>query len=924
MGRLRFIIAGGTTTLLVTLFVASTAYAVLSATTETSRLAVRGTVAENAPSAAYDILVRPPDAVSEAERDSNLVQPGFLGATTGGISLNQWRRIQGLPGVDVAAPVAVIGWAVPSVTVDVDLGEVATTATPVVVRRTIDWSYDNGASSVTSAPVLVYVTPNPVDLDIPEQQWVETRPDGSTVRFPLPAGNIPQTIEESSHDLVVVSTQDLGTSRVAQVPFPFPFLITAVDPEAEAELSGVRDALVEGEWLEPGRLERRTFTFPDDDVVDERSAVPVVVADGPLMQMDARYTVEVLDGPAVRALAADGVQGELADELYTGAGRLLDEGTFDQEQAYTDFLAAMTTPEEDGDYFARSILKVHRTSALDVRLRADGTLVPQQVADEPIGWGNSAMPGDTYDALTPPGADETSFRTLEAYVATGLQPPEQAPQPALVKVGVFDASRLPGTTSLARVPLGTFAFAAPEGADAASRSALGDRPWYPGTAISSYLQPPPLMLTTLDALAPFETIGWSQPGTGGTTYDGFPPVLQAKPVSAIRVRVEGVDGVTPLDRERVRTVAEDIAESTGLAVDITLGSSPGSQRVEVAAGTHGRPTVTVTELWVEKGVAVRLVRGIDRASLLLSLVVLATAGLVVADTVYASVRARRREIGILLSLGWSPRHVGWRVLAPVLVSALVAGAAGAAAAYAIRALLDLDQGRVGVMVAIPVAVGIALIASLWPAVAAARTSPVDAMRAPVRRTSRRRLRRVRTVGGAAWSSVFLAPGRTVAAMVGTATTTAAVGSLLAIQAEFRGRAAGTLLGDAVAVQVRTPDVVAALVTMLLAGIGVHHVMATEIRERRAELATLRAVGWADRTVARLLLTQAAYVAGLGAVVGGQLAWWWLGSVFGVRSTAMLLALLAAGGLAVLVAVLVTLLPVTRLRRASIGRLLSED
>jgi putative ABC transport system permease protein len=119
--RLRWVLAGNTATLLVTLFVASTAYAVLSATTESSRLAVRGTVDANAPTAAYDILVRPPEAVSQAERDSDLVQPGFLGATSGGISLNQWRRIETLRGVEVAAPVAVIGCPVPSVAVDADL-----------------------------------------------------------------------------------------------------------------------------------------------------------------------------------------------------------------------------------------------------------------------------------------------------------------------------------------------------------------------------------------------------------------------------------------------------------------------------------------------------------------------------------------------------------------------------------------------------------------------------------------------------------------------------------------------------------------------------------------------------------------------------------------------------------------------------------
>ena len=263
------------------------------------------------------------------------------------------------------------------------------------------------------------------------------------------------------------------------------------------------------------------------------------------------------------------------------------------------------------------------------------------------------------------------------------------------------------------------------------------------------------------------------------------------------------------------------------------------------------------------------------------------------------------------------------MLLPVLASALVAGLAGAAAAYVIRLVLDLDA-TTGVLVAVPVALGIALLAAVGPAVAASRTSPVDAMRAPARRTSRRRVapgalglrHRVELGVAGTWADR--------GGLVGVATATAAVGSLLAVQAEFRGRAAGTLLGDAVAVP--GPH----------AGPGgrAAHDAARRLRGAPrdgdrdqgtpAELATLRAVGWADRTVARLLLTQAAYVAALGAVVGGLASWWFLGAVFEVRTTAMLLALLGAGALAVVVAVLVTLLPVGRLRTASVGRLLSED
>ena len=108
----RSLLAGNLVTIFVTLLLASGAYGVLTSTTETARLAVRGTVDESAVAAGYDILVRPKGSRSAAEDSSGLVQPGFLSAVEGGISLEQWRTVQDQPGVKVAAPVAVVGWVV--------------------------------------------------------------------------------------------------------------------------------------------------------------------------------------------------------------------------------------------------------------------------------------------------------------------------------------------------------------------------------------------------------------------------------------------------------------------------------------------------------------------------------------------------------------------------------------------------------------------------------------------------------------------------------------------------------------------------------------------------------------------------------------------------------------------------------------------
>ena len=94
----------------------------------------------------------------------------------------------------------------------------------------------------------------------------------------------------------------------------------------------------------------------------------------------------------------------------------------------------------------------------------------------------------------------------------------------------------------------------------------------------------------------------------------------------IRVRVAGVTGPDPVSRERVRRVTQAIRERTGLAVDITAGSSPHPLRVELPPGKFGRPALTVREGWTKKGVAFAIVSALDRKSLALFVLVLVVSG----------------------------------------------------------------------------------------------------------------------------------------------------------------------------------------------------------------------------------------------------------------------------------------------------------
>jgi hypothetical protein len=102
------------------MLVATTAFTVLTAADRAAQIRTIGTVnAHFQPS--YDILVRPAGARSSLEEATGTVQPEFLSGIYGGITMAQWRQIEQIPGVQVAAPIAMVGYYLVNADFPVDL-----------------------------------------------------------------------------------------------------------------------------------------------------------------------------------------------------------------------------------------------------------------------------------------------------------------------------------------------------------------------------------------------------------------------------------------------------------------------------------------------------------------------------------------------------------------------------------------------------------------------------------------------------------------------------------------------------------------------------------------------------------------------------------------------------------------------------------
>jgi putative ABC transport system permease protein len=169
------------------------------------------------------------------------------------------------------------------------------------------------------------------------------------------------------------------------------------------------------------------------------------------------------------------------------------------------------------------------------------------------------------------------------------------------------------------------------------------------------------------------------------------------------------------------------------------------------------------------------------------------------------------------------------------------------------------------LIALPVAMLLAVLAGLLPALAAARAAPMEAVRATAR--APRRAAPVRSVPGLAVASMARRPGRSALAAAGLAVAVAAFTLLLAVTLAFQGSVVGSLLGNAITVQVRGVDYAAVAAILVLSGLGVADVLFISITERAVEFATLRAVGWRERRLREMVLTEGVVLGLVGCAAG---------------------------------------------------------
>ncbi len=568
----------------------------------------------------YDILVRPENSeslIKEIEK-SKLIEPNYLSKGEGGISIEDWKKIQSVQGVEVAAPVASMGFlnnSKNSVQLELPLD--------FAIRADISYKTTDGYHKYEIIP--------------------EDKNSDSTVvcinnidKLDRPYGSIRST------DISIKISEDRILLQWLLPPI-YNFLV-AVDMESERRLTGLDFGGAEYIFSKP--LEKQS-SIGHYDAYD----IPVLVNDEVKIPIEANIKAEELGK----------IPGEVEDLLIKNE-KISQNSTMEEAKEK----AILRREIDDKIKNIKGInvksirldlsknLKAFQTTGItyqhineNIKITNEGLIrefpAIEYYITEGIEYGTEKSSADIvmipkpvgikdeqiqYNQLKEKGKDRTI--SIEEYVKKGNKIYN------LVPVGNTSFSG-PKRNELVKAPLGVY------GSekllievDEKGSQLEGKREIYPTTTLGTFLLPAAHGFTTLEAAE---------------------LIKGDKPIDAIRVRVAGVDSYNREGKAKIERVAEEIVLKTGLHVDIVAGSSPREIKLKLQDYKDIKGIGQVITSWINLNVSTMVQKEFNLLVLTISAFFIIVSLIFLYNRTQVYIWHRRKEIKVLKEEGWTKRRI---------------------------------------------------------------------------------------------------------------------------------------------------------------------------------------------------------------------------------------------------------------------------
>lgn len=763
----------------------------------------------------YDLLIRGIDSQSEIEKSSGLMDGNFLGEATYGITFEQLRQIQSFEDVEIAAPLAPIGYAL--------------NATQGIVFQLDDPKLDT-----------VYRFSYRISGD-KEQVIAEN------VVTCLYSGG-PTGFDCRGADSLIGGGEDPLLILGGYFPVGWK-LIAGIDPLQEDRLTGLSFSVPRSRDNRYLSENEKLLNVQSRHMDDSKSLeIPLIVNETAYVDQTLIFNSSSVRETSVGRFVENGVVNWTAvDELFAGSDET-------ESVLYsidlTGNITALNTQNvylkpdgnisfsKNGFSFSSDTQLILLPKSFDYEM-GDGESPALRI--RPSGtWGKAVVPLLHELRLNPNYQDQPVDLPPETVLNRKLEV-VRPPGFRLNVIGTYDFEKLNSYADpLSYVPLGIYQPPLARGEDGSELR--------PDLNPAGFIPQPAFGLTNLAAAK--YLIG----------REDF--------ISSIRVRVGGIDSYTPENVDRVQRVASQIRGLTGLRVDVVAGSSPREVQIDV-------PGVgMVWENWTTLGEAARITSGFNRINAFFFSLFALTAVFFLLTMAQLEVQNSRISIGVLKSVGWRRRDVISGLLRAQIAPFLIGFAFASLFGIIISAWQRVRFDPIGSFFVL-FGFGVTLFLSAYLAIQRSAGQPpaVDfsvgagAEDSAVSRSIFFSRSPIKSIFRLALNQLCRRPRRIVRSIFILSLSVFCAAFTIFVILNFHRQLTISLLGDRIGVEIGDAHLLIVWAMGLMSLLIVYAVLWMSVSERSDEYALFRAFGWERRTIFAEILIEGGAIGASGGVIG---------------------------------------------------------
>lgn len=769
--------------------------------------------------ASYHIVVRPEGTKGISQND-NFFDPNYISGISGGITLDDYNKIKEIPDIDIAAPISMIGF----------------TRYNVILKHL-----------VISEPGIYRLTSITQDLE-----GFDSREDKDEFYFSKGIYEQPDSTLSKKYGIIAFENNLSSHTRV---------LLAGVDPIEEARLVGLENAVLplEGQkyFSDSSEVYSTDFSFEGIDGKEinvKDTTFPILLSNRSFLNQNFNFKLERLDIPfnneSKMKKSLDVIEKNGGEEyLKSLSSKDTKEYTYNSEKMHTSLIENLTgidsktgekvTKDDSSTLSLGNIILREKTGPLTYQSIESPFPERWEKALQVIPYENvsNELMGDTYTYRKPQITDVSmaSNPRLSPYL-----------------IGLYDPSKLNiSKDPLSELPMETYSI--PTATHVLNQDG---KPINPPKKINSnsniygFLMQPPTMLTTIEASE---------------------QILGEKPISVIRIKVKDVATIGEESQKKLEIVAKEIEKQTGLLTDITLGSSPQPILINIPKVGKNEEVGWIEQLWVKKGASINIFKEtkLGYSGIIISVILVAI--IYVFSTNLVSYLSRKQEFAVLLSVGWKPRQLK-NIL---IIESLLIGIIVSLLTFVVQLGLSFKETDTlsisEILLLTFFILLIYIIGPLFPARLINKIHPWHVMRAGETNLPGKRVIKTKGLFSMVFNTVMGRLQRNLVSILAIALPAALLMMFIYVTFRLNGVLYTSWLGQYVSMEVGIHHYIAVSISLIISILTTTEIMWQNIKERRNEISLLKALGWKNSHIRKMVLVEGAVIGLVGGLVGGVLS-----------------------------------------------------